>query len=67
MATLEVSFPFKHDGEWTKPGDTVELDDSAAAQRVKDGHGRIVEGKAGKPGKATAASASTAPASPPAG
>ena len=59
MASLQVSFPFKLDnGDWAEPGTTVELDDAAADQRVRDGHGRLVEGK----GKAASKTAKAEPA-----
>lgn len=57
MASVQVSFPFKlADGSMAEPGSTVELDDREAAQRVKDGHAKVVDSTTKKSArKATAA------------
>lgn len=44
MGKYLVSMDFKHDGEWVRPDDAIELSDEAARTRLVDGHIRRLPG-----------------------
>lgn len=38
MAHFKVLFDFLHEGKWFAPGDSIELPEDVAAQKIRDGH-----------------------------
>jgi len=41
MASITASFPFKHGDRWVRVGETLEVDESFARQKIRDGHAQI--------------------------